>query len=199
MLSLLHGYLPALIKQRYGTELRCQTLASLKPEISQALESLLEEIQTTNESKVLRTAFQQSNPQRNAHLQTPAQTRVPGTRRKICSLCQQANRSQFYHYHSKCPFLPTSDRQYLTRARQVMSKSLDIETASDYIETPPESIMGDSFHNYRVTSTTRRVCTKRSPHLKVFYHHHVLQLILDTGAEISMIKASTARQVGATI
>ena len=71
MLSLLHGYLPALIKQRYGTELRCQTLASLKPEISQALESLLEEIQATNESKVPRTAFQQSNPQRNAHLQTP--------------------------------------------------------------------------------------------------------------------------------
>ena len=46
-LRLVHPDLPALInfKQRYGTELRCQTLASLKPEISQALESLLEEIQ----------------------------------------------------------------------------------------------------------------------------------------------------------
>ena len=48
--------------------------------------------------------------------------------------------------------------------------------------------MGSSSHNYRVT-----------PHLKVFYHHHALQLTLDTGAEISMIKASVARQVGATI
>ena len=74
-LRLVHPDLPALIKQHYGTELRCQTLASLKPEISQALESLLEEIQTTNESKVLRTAFQQSNPQRNAHLQTPPKQR----------------------------------------------------------------------------------------------------------------------------
>ena len=96
--------------------------------------------------------------------------------------------------------LPLPDRQYLTRARQVMSESLDIETASDYIETPPghiatppESIMGGSSHNYRVAPTTRWVCTKRSPHLKIFYHHHALQLTL----EISMIKASVARQVGA--
>ena len=130
-LRLVHPDLPALIKQRYGTELRCQTLVSLKPEISQALESLLEEIQTTNESKILRTAFQQSSPQHNAHPQTPPNTRVPGTRRKICPLCQQANRSQFYHYLSKCPFLPTPDRQYLTRARQVISERLDIETTSD--------------------------------------------------------------------
>ena len=203
-LRLVHPDLPALIKQRSGTELRSQTLASLKPEISQALESLLEEIQSTNESRVLRTAFQQSSSQRNAHPQTPPTTRVPGTRRKICLLCQQTNRSQFYHYLSKCPFLPTPDRQYLTRARQVMSESLNIETASDYIETPPghietESIMGGTSHNYRVTPTTRRVCTKRSPHLKVFYHHHALQLTLVTGAEISMIKASVARQIEASI
>ena len=37
---------------------------------------------------------------------------------------QQANRSQFHH------FLPASDPQ-------VISESLDIKTASDYIETPP--------------------------------------------------------------
>ena len=36
-LRLIHSDLPMLVKQRYGTELRSQTLASLKPEISQAL------------------------------------------------------------------------------------------------------------------------------------------------------------------
>ena len=85
-LRLVHPNLPALIKQRYGTELSSQTLVSLKPEISQVLESLLEEIQSTNESKVLRTAFQQSSSQRNAHSQTPPNTRVRGTRWKMC-LC----------------------------------------------------------------------------------------------------------------
>ena len=43
-LRLVHPNLPALVKQCYGTELRSQSLASLKPEISQALDSLLDEI-----------------------------------------------------------------------------------------------------------------------------------------------------------
>ena len=36
-LRLVHPDLPKLVKQRYGTELRSCTLASIKPEISQAL------------------------------------------------------------------------------------------------------------------------------------------------------------------
>ena len=54
-LKLLHSDLPAPIKQYYGTELRSKTLAPLKPEISQALDSLLEEIHSTADTKVLRT------------------------------------------------------------------------------------------------------------------------------------------------
>lgn len=56
-LRLINKDLPALVKQRYGTELRSKTLASIKPEISQALDSLLDEIHASHESKVLRTAF----------------------------------------------------------------------------------------------------------------------------------------------
>ena len=55
-LRLIHPALPKLIKQRYGTELRSRTLASIKPEISQALPSLLEEIQALDDAKVLRSA-----------------------------------------------------------------------------------------------------------------------------------------------
>ncbi|CAB4033118.1 Hypothetical predicted protein [Paramuricea clavata] len=73
-LRLIHTELPALVKQRYGTELRSKTLASLKPEISQALDSLLEEIHATNEAKVLRTAFQRSSQQRANP--KPAKTRT---------------------------------------------------------------------------------------------------------------------------
>ena len=40
-LKLIHPDLPKLVKQRYETELRSRTLASIKPEISQALTSLL--------------------------------------------------------------------------------------------------------------------------------------------------------------
>ena len=51
-LRLIHPELPGLVnKQRYGTELRARTLASLKPEISQALDPFLEEIRTIAETK----------------------------------------------------------------------------------------------------------------------------------------------------
>ena len=53
-LRLIHPDLPGLVKQRYGTELRSRTLVSLKPEISQALDFLFEEIRSTADSKVLR-------------------------------------------------------------------------------------------------------------------------------------------------
>ncbi|EDO33090.1 predicted protein [Nematostella vectensis] len=55
-LRLIHPSLPRLVKQRYGTELRSRTLASIKPEISQALSSLLEEIRTSDDAKILRSA-----------------------------------------------------------------------------------------------------------------------------------------------
>ena len=54
-LQLLHPGLPQLIKQRYGAELRNKTPASIKPEIATAMDSLLEELRSLEDSKVLRT------------------------------------------------------------------------------------------------------------------------------------------------
>ena len=48
-------------------------------------------------------------------------------------------------------------------------------------------------------STSRRVSTKQSPQMKVFYKQFPLQIILDSGAEISMIKTSVANYIGAPI
>ena len=53
-LQLIHRELPKLVKQRYGTELRSPTLASIKPEIFQALDSLLDELQSIDEDKINR-------------------------------------------------------------------------------------------------------------------------------------------------
>lgn len=46
----IHPGLPALVKQRYGADLRNRTLASIKPEISQAMSSLLSELESSEES-----------------------------------------------------------------------------------------------------------------------------------------------------
>ena len=56
-LRLLHKDLPRLVKQRYGTELCSRTLATIKPEKSQALSSLLDEVQVVD-ARVMRAAPQ---------------------------------------------------------------------------------------------------------------------------------------------
>ena len=51
-LRLIHPSLPCLVKQHYSTELTSRILASIKPEISQALSSLLEEIRASDDAKI---------------------------------------------------------------------------------------------------------------------------------------------------
>ena len=68
-LERLHVGLPALVKQRYGAELRNKTIASIKPEISQALPSLLEELSVNDGSRVMRT--QPYNKSKSAPTRTP--------------------------------------------------------------------------------------------------------------------------------
>ena len=179
-LRLNHPSLPTMVKQRYGADLRSHTIASIKPEISKALDSLLEEIRSANDAKVLRTVFQQSsrNPQSNNRRQTPTSLpRSSKTPTKSCPLCKQAGR-QHQHYLSKCPYLPIEDEQYISHSRQVLGTEPE-EPSSDYeVEATP-----DDSHSYRVKSSpTNRVSVKQSPHLIAFFEHHPLLLTLDTGA-----------------
>ena len=112
-----------------------KTLASLKPEISQALDSLLEEIRSTADTKVLRTTasrFRQP-PSRPSHKPSP-QPWAPTKRPKSCPLCKQAGRND-QHFLSSCSYLPPEDRAYLSRSR-FMSTFDDEEP--DYMDyTPP--------------------------------------------------------------
>ena len=50
-----------------------------------------------------------------------------------------------------------------------------------------------------VVASTRKVNIKKSPYSKVFYNHHALQVALDKGAEINLIKAHIARHMGINI
>ena len=112
--------LPALVKQRYGAELRNKTLASIKPEISQALDALLSELQTVEETRVMRS--QMNNRRSNQQ-----------TSNKYCVLCRTVNRPYDTHYLSQCRFLPEADRRRMSRVRQIE------------IEDPPVNLQTDDF------------------------------------------------------
>ena len=195
---LIHPDLPGLVKQRYGTELRYRTLASLKPEISQALDSLLEEIRFTADSNVLRTTaarFRQFPPRLS--YKSPPQPRAPNKRPKSCPLCKQAGRND-QHFLNACSYLPPEDLTYLSRSR--LTSTLDDEEP-DYAEYIPSPFLDEDDHTPCASARTvsRRVSTKQSPHLKAFYKYHTLRLTLDTGAKTSKIKSSVVRSICAPI
>ena len=194
-LRLIHADLPALVKQRYETELRARTLASLKPEISQALDSLLDEIRSSADTKILRaTTSRFRQPPPRSSYKSSSQAWPPNKRPKSCPLCKQAGRND-QHFLSACSYLPPEDRTYLSRSR--LTSSFDDEE-SDYVP-PPFPDEDDPPLRTAARTVSCRVSTKQSPHFKAFYKHHPLRLTLDTGAETSMIKSSVARSIGATI
>ena len=193
-LQLLHKDLPRLVKQRYGTELRCRTLSSIKPEISQAMDSLLDEVTSAENVRVMRTAsgHLRTNYQHRSHKPTQQQKRVA----KICPLCKQAGRAEFQHYLSTCRHLPETDRKFMTKARQTVALDEDqyeLCTDSSYVNSESQP---DEQEN---ESTSRRVQVKQSPYFNVFYQHHAIQVTIDSGATTNMIKASAAKHVGAKI
>ena len=191
-LRLVHKDLPGLMKQRYGPELRSKTLASLKPEISQALDSLLDEIRSNNDAKVLRTVFK-GRPQFSGSNMSKDLRKIS----KTCPLCKQAGRPGYDHFLSACRYLPPEDCQFMSRARQsVAAEEATLEPDSDDFEN---DFTDQPCAPMETIPTTRRVSTKQSPHMKAYYNHHVVHITVDSGAEISMIRASIADHIGVKV
>ena len=115
-LTLIHKGLPKLVKQKYATELRTHTLASIKCEISQALSSLMEELQSIQDVKNMRTTVNRiphAAPHRSSK-GTPSGDKGP--RKRKCVLCSLAGLKSD-HFLSKCHYLPEDDKKYLSKAR----------------------------------------------------------------------------------
>ena len=187
-LHLINSNLPGLVKQRYGTELRSRTLASIKPEISQAMDTLLETLQSNEEAKIMRAGAYQARQPFKQLPQKRFQRIIP-----TCPLCQSTGR-QNSHYLSKCPFLPESDRKFISRARTIAALDQD-----DTNEEELESELQHQASAINLAPSSRRVQINKSPTISMYYHHHSVTLTLDSGAETNMIKESTAKSIGARI
>ena len=112
-------------------------------------------------------------------------------------MCQQASRPKFQHYLSQCRYLHEEDRRFFkSKVRQTDLQEADYDSELD---EEPDILPEESTINPHVMSASRRVTTKQSPHFKAFFGYHPVQLTLDTGAEISMIKTSVADYIGAVI
>ena len=114
-LQLIHPGLPLLVKQKYGSELRNKTLASLKPEISQALGSLLDELHCIEDTKAMRIGS--TTPRRHPNSGQGQPRQCPFL---SCILCKTAGRPHNTHNLMDCRYLPDRDRRPWARSRMVM-------------------------------------------------------------------------------
>ena len=210
-LQQLHPNLPAVVKQKYGADLRAKTLASLKPEISLALNTLLDEAKTS-EAHVLRSgsspqSFGYSNRQSRQPRQQQSFRQPVGNRSttgrtrarssfKVCPLCKAANRDP-NHFLSGCKFLPESDKRFISRARQVLIED-ELEYEDDQLDVENFEQSPESFVEEGTTfdlANVRRVNVRSSPLFRTFYRHNPLAVTMDTGAETNLIWEQTARAI----
>ena len=198
-LKLIHPSLPKLVEQRYGTELRSRTLASIKPEISQALSSLLDEIRASDDAKILRTGAS-TEYRRSTHRSKGSYKTAPRKPRqdKNWPLCKQAGRSDINHFLSECSYLPEKDRRYIVKARQIVGILEDDSEADDELDTSmPCRDLNSEEHNSGAVAY--RVQTRQAPFMDVFHGHHVIRVTINSGATVNMIRHSTVKRLGSQI
>ena len=109
----------------------------------------------------------------------------------MCPLCKQAGRPTFDHYLSACSHLPAQDKRYLIKSRTV-----EIEEEGAITDEDPEILCASQPHD---PPQITRVSVRASPHLEAFHDHLPLRILLDSGAESSMIRADEADRLGLRI
>lgn len=155
-LKLIYPELPKLVKQRNGTELRSRILASIKPEISQALTSLLDEIRTADDAKIMRTIV-------SSYVNLLAAELQPGP-------VDYANKPANPIVGSECSFLPEQDRKYIAKARQIanifddpLNLRADPERMNQSVTlTTPDQAQAPMSSAYRLTSHHTWTCSIHS-------------------------------------
>jgi hypothetical protein len=190
-LQLINPALPQLVKQKYGTILRCKSLASLKPEISQGLTSMLDELRAIDDTKVLRAAAT-GRPFRNNN--------QSGNKKKTfksCVLCKAEDRAGYSsHFLRECRFLPEYDKRALAKSRYLQDDDPSNEEGAHSDDHMQNS---ESIENALLDTqdhTARRVNIIQSPYLNVYYRQCPVRLTIDTGATTNMVRASLASHIG---
>ena len=194
--------LPALIKQRYSTELRSKTLATIREDISESLNSLIAELNGETAASIARTApfnnYRNNRPTRSTY--RPNFTNTNPNNNKSCPLCIAANRPNTNHFLSECPDLPDSDRRYMSSRARTRAIGVDEESMpNESMHDPNMRQITSSRSGDLVIPDVRKVTVKNSPYIYVKYLSHSMKLTIDSGAEANVMKLAHAERIGATI
>ena len=187
-LKTIHPQLPSVVKQKYTTELRNKTLATLREEISESLDSMLAELQGENAS-VSRTTFRGGQKKRFTNNPDYKQKQKPYVK-KVCPLCEAYSRPT-NHYLSQCPYLPEAEKRYMNRPKYRLIEAIEDSEEEEYEEEPEEVAISKATRAVNL----RKVDVASSPYLCVQYGRNNVNMLLDSGAETSLIELEYAKSL----
>jgi len=215
-LEKLHPKLPGLVKQKFATQLRSSTLFSIRPEISMSIPALLEEVNSTEEARVMRySAGNQNrkfnNNRNNGSNNSHNYSRFSQSRRSSnavrqspeCSLCKQAGRKEFDHWLSSCKFLSDNDKRYLSKSRRVIGAMEDVSDSEETVHQRNNlDDLEGNFEDFSLedrNGVARRVMIKTCPSMNVHFDAGGTTITLDSGAETDLIRYDVAVSLGLKI
>ena len=215
-LVLIDERLPAYVSRVYAHDLQAKSLKDVQPQICQAMDSLLSELNAQEDIRVNR-----SFPSRNRNSPAPRrpptqspqqpppgrpQSQTSYRQQKSCLLCKSAGRPHVGHDIAGCWFLSKFDKLEMSRTFQV-NTDFDEE---DFLVASEEGADGNdggvSTVSAVMTSATvtdqivvSRVASQPSPYICTFYRHFACKIVIDSGATSSMVSLHFVRRVGLTI
>ena len=188
--------LPASVRYRFATQLRTNTIYSCRVEISDAIPVLLSEM-AEKDANINRSGKYNSNQSgrfNNKNTRSSYQPQRQSSQSfysRKCCLCEASGRPSDGHYLSKCPFMPSEDKKYLSRVRDTSTQE------EECIEELEELTISSA--SRRSGGDIRRVDIIPSPILSVTVNAHVSEWTLDCGAETNLIEEAECKRIGVKI
>ncbi len=173
--------LPGVIKQKFSTDLRSKTLASIRVEISQSLDTIVSEM-NGNEAHVGRMF---GRPYK----------KIQG-KRPLCTLCSKAKYAGANsHWLSQCPNITEADRKFFSASTRVVAADCggyeDEHTSSEDVSTEESCLIDDPSY-----AAVRMVDIESSPVLIAYYGKKCIRLTIDGGATADILSVSVAKKFG---
>ena len=184
-LHTIHPSLPSAVRQRFPIQLRDNTIYSIRNEISDAIPSILEEIEEKAGISRLGRFAKSKFPEKSFQ-------KSRGYKKKVCCFCEAAGRVAEGHFLSQCPFLPPDDKRYMSKTRDI-----NIESCDDSEDDDVEESQGAKAKNSNVQ--VRRVDIRSSPVVDAEVGPTKSRLLLDDGAEANLVTRSKCVEIGAKI
>ena len=195
--------LPAVVKQKFATQLKDNTLHSLRDDISESLSSLLADIHDREGSVSYTKSHNPQKPSRkyNNRPSNPHKSPQPyPQKKKLCCLCESAGRHNANtHYLSECKYLPLRDKKYLSQIRDVTADNEEYsedddddddeyQTSTEYTPHHKSPYYTSSVQCPQSLPTSSRVDVIPSPILEVYINDQNAELMMDSGAEVNLIE-----------